>query len=217
MKPQVAALGVIVILHAVGIAGVWLGYGDWIWPLTPLNLLVTGGLALWHAWPARTAWWWGVAAAGYAAEVVGVQSGLLFGAYSYGTTLGPVIAGVPLLLGWMWLLLLQGSRYDVGGRWGQAALGATLMTAMDGLIEPVAIRAEWWAWSSDQTPWMAAPSWDVAGQSIPWWNFGSWWVVSFVLLLFAPAVPSAKHQWVWRGLWWMMAVFFTVLNWLEWS
>ena len=217
MKPNVAALGIIAVLHAVGVLGVISGYGAWIWPLTPLNLLVAGGLAIWRAWPARTGWWLVVALSGYVAEVIGVQQGWLFGSYAYGTALGPVVAGVPLMLGWMWLLLLQGSRYRWGGRWGQAVLGATLMTGMDGLIEPVAIRAGWWSWSAVQSPWMSWISWDVAGQSIPWWNFGSWWVVSFVLLLFAPAVPSLEHQRVWRGLWWVMVSFFTLLNVFEWS
>lgn len=209
------AIGVIAILHAVGVAGVLLGLADWIWPLTPLNLLVSGGIALGMAWPRRTWWWLAVAASGYLAEVVGVQTGWLFGTYSYSGVLGPRVAGVPVLLGWMWLLLLQGSRFEVGGRVLNAALGATLMVGMDALIEPVAIRAGWWAWAEVEATWWGLDGFEWAGQIIPHWNFVSWWLVSFVLLLFAP--ERAEHPRVWRWLFGVMAVFFLVLNVIEWT
>ncbi len=209
------ALGVIVILHLVGLVGVAAGWSDWIWPLTPLNLMVAGGVALWMAWEQRT-WWWGVVAlSGYAAEVVGVQTGWLFGTYSYGEVLGPKVGGVPMLLGWMWLLLLQGSRFAVGGRAVQAAVGASVMTAVDALIEPVAIRAGWWAWADVEATWWGWKGVEWWGQTVPYWNFVSWWVVSFVLLLCAP--QRAEHPRVWRGLLAVMAVFFLVLNLIEWK
>ena len=211
------AIAIIAILHAVGLTGVLLGHGEFFWSLTPLNLLVSGGLAMRSAWAERTWWWAVVALGGLVAEVVGVSTGWLFGDYAYSGVLGWRVLGVPWLLGWMWLLLLQGSRYGVGGRWMQASFGATLMTAMDVLIEPVAVRAGWWAWAAEQPEWMAWKALVVEGQTIPWWNFASWWLVSFLLLLFAPALPSHASQRVWRGLWWIMVVFFSVLNLTEWN
>lgn len=215
MKATQKAIGVIAILHAVGVAGVALGLADLIWPLTPLNLLVTGCIAIGMAWHERTWWWLVVAACGYLAEVVGVQTGWLFGTYSYSGVLGPRMAGVPVLLGWMWLLLLQGSRFAVGGRTLSAAVGATLMVAMDALIEPVAIRAGWWVWTEVEATWWGLEGFVWAGQTIPHWNFVSWWMVSFVLLLFAP--ERVEHPRVWRWLFGVMAVFFLVLNVIEWT
>ena len=61
---------------------------------------------------------------------------------------------VPLLMGVLWWLLLLGThhwaeRLLTSSGWTaspfvRAAVAATLMTALDGAIEPVAIRAGWW-------------------------------------------------------------------------
>ena len=54
------------------------------------------------------------------------------------------------------------------GKLVRALIAATLMTAFDGLIEPVAIQAGWWAWE---------------GVHVPWFNYASWWGISFVFYL----------------------------------
>ena len=197
-------------LHAVGAVGIASGYGSFFLGLTALNLLVCGGAVLWAA-RKNGSWHWGLgAAAGYLSEVVGVNTGLLYGNYAYGEGLGWQWAGVPLLLGLLWLLMLEGGaawavRLGARDRWSIAAVGASLMTAVDGLLEPVAIQAGWWMWD---------------GGSPPWTNYASWWGVAFVLLLFRPAAlhrhPEAVSPAPAR-LFLIFALFFCLLNLFPWT
>jgi putative membrane protein len=216
MTKNQSALLVIFILHAVGCVGVAAGMGSFFWPLTPVNLLFCGGLAVAASWSERTHWWWCVALGGIAAEAVGVQTGWLFGNYHYSDLLGPQLSGVPWMLGWMWLIMLQGVTYPIQNRWLRGMAGASAMTAMDALIEPVAVRAGWWVWSDEQASWIGTWGMNILDQTIPWWNFASWWLVSFALLLWAPHPVNRDKFMVWRGFWWVMAFFFFALNVLDW-
>ena len=73
---------IMVLLHAVGVTGILAGYGQYFLDFTAVNLLVNGVLAFWADWEERH-WTWIVAfAGGIAVEIVGVQTGYLFGNYS---------------------------------------------------------------------------------------------------------------------------------------
>jgi len=192
-------------LHTVGAAGIACGYGAFFLGLTAANLLVCGGVVLWSARHSASWFWVLGAGAGFLAEVVGVNTGLLFGAYRYGEGLGLQLAGVPLLLGLLWLLMLEGGaswaqRGGARSRWAVASIGATLMTAVDGVLEPVAIGAGWWSWEAG-TP--------------PWTNYASWWGVAFVLLLVRPTdravAPAPAHLFL------IFALFFCLLNLMPWT
>jgi putative membrane protein len=201
------ALWIPLVLHTVGTVGILAGYAPLFLGLTALNLLVCGGVVL-AAAREQASWGWVVGAAGgFAAEVVGVNTGLLFGDYAYGEGLGPHVAGVPVLLGWLWLLMLEGGagwarRWGVQGRWGVAAVGATLMTAVDGLLEPVAVQAGWWVWG---------------GGTPPWTNYASWWGVSFLLLAAQPVRPGGQAHAAPARLLLIFAVFFCLLNLFPWT
>jgi putative membrane protein len=51
--------------------------------------------------------------------------------------------------------------------WLKAALAATIMVLYDVLLEPVAVRFDFWSW---------------AGAAIPIQNYIAWWVIGFVML-----------------------------------
>lgn len=98
-----------------------------------------------------------------------VRTGLIFGSYQYGNTLGLKLADVPITIGLNWIILLMSTNavveeWNAGGKIGKAALGAGLMTALDLLIEPVAVHFDFWHWSNIQVPVQ---------------NFVAWWVISF--------------------------------------
>lgn len=200
-----------VVLHAVGVIGILAGYGKYFLDFTAVNLLINGGLAIWRDWEDRH-WVWLVAiGGGLAVEIFGVQTGWLFGSYSYGEVLGPKIAGVPFILGMLWWISLMGLGHwsdRIMTRWmgalpfhrvKRAAVAATLMTALDGLIEPVAIQAGWWSWE---------------GGEVPWTNYVSWWVLSFLFHL----IPQRTNQNIGAGLLVVIFVlFFLFLNWFPWT
>jgi uncharacterized membrane protein len=116
---------------------------------------------------------------GFFVEVLGVQTGVIFGKYYYGQTLGIKLFEVPLVIGANWLLLVYCSAMSVQSVFlkiknqsfftsvfVQSLASAGLMVLLDLLIEPVAIRLDFWHWQNEQ---------------IPIQNFQAWFLIAFVL------------------------------------
>ena len=115
-----------------------------------------------------------VAVSAWFLEVQGVRTGKIFGVYSYGKTLGFQVLKVPLTIGLNWMVLLLATsalveEWNIAGKISKAAIGAGLMTALDFLIEPVAVHFDFWTW---------------AGVQVPAQNFIAWWMASFFLFNF---------------------------------
>ncbi|GAB2944805.1 hypothetical protein GCM10027048_07160 [Hymenobacter coalescens] len=143
----------------------------------PLTLLLTAALLLGfdrHS-PAPMFGWFAltVMLVGYGVEVMGVQTGVIFGSYTYGTTMGPRLLEVPIIIGLNWLIL----TYIAGGLaqrlplpgFGRALIAAGLMVGMDLCIEPVAVHFGWWRWFADV---------------IPMQNFKAWFALSLILQVY---------------------------------
>jgi hypothetical protein len=89
--------------------GIYLGHLDWFISKTPMNLILGASLLYWNFPPknALRSWmvWLIVYLIGMIVELIGVNTGLLFGAYHYGENLGIKVFGVPLLIGINWVVL----------------------------------------------------------------------------------------------------------------
>lgn len=166
---------ILTVLYAVGIVGIGSGWVPDIIFLTPLNLLISLGLVLWNhpQWSRATLACLLVAfGLGLSVEIVGVQTGLIFGEYEYGPVLGWKIWGTPLMIGVNWTMLVYCTGASVNrlfGRWHwllRAFVGALLMLCLDYFIEPVAIHYDLWDW----------------GGAVPIQNYIAWFVVSLLLL-----------------------------------
>ncbi|MBC2840033.1 carotenoid biosynthesis protein [Robiginitalea sp. SC105] len=165
-KRTLLAIGVVWLFHLSGLLGIFLGYGSWFIPKTPINLLVSGLLFAW-VFPVRTgrSFWLflGFAGTGLAAEWVGVHTGWLFGNYSYGENLGFKAYGVPLLIGLNWAVLgmLSGAiaTRTTAYPTTRVLLGAALMTGLDVALEPVAPVFDFWAFDAGSAPLKNYLSW----------------------------------------------------------
>jgi putative membrane protein len=149
------SLGVILIMHTVGLVGMIVAR-DWFIPLTPINLIVSGYFVLRHADSPKALLYATIALLAFAIEAIGVATGWPFGDYFYGRALGPHVFRVPLLIGLLWLLLLQGAQYWTH-RWFkstplQLLIPAAMMAGIDFLIEPIAIDFEYWQWINGTVP-----------------------------------------------------------------
>jgi len=174
-------MALLAIIHCVGLAGVVFLDAQLILDLTVINLIFTALVVLGFG-HSDNVWRWALTAyITYGVELVGVQTGFPFGEYAYGTRLGPHLYDTPPMIGVLWLLTLMGSLYWAD-RWApdrkgkdrgilRAAIAASLMVSFDIILEPVAIRTEFWNW---------------AGDTIPLRNYVSWWVIAFGL------------AWLWR-------------------
>lgn len=94
--------------------------------------------------------------AGFGIEWLGIQTGYIFGEYSYGSVLGPKIGDTALIIGVNWLLLVLGSYYLSAlfklSYWGRIISGAVLMLIYDWVLEPVAIHLGMWNWQAGEIP-----------------------------------------------------------------
>jgi bisanhydrobacterioruberin hydratase len=111
---------------------------------------------------------------GYFSEVVGANTGILFGNYVYGDRLGIKCFGVPVLLGWMWAQMIYCAAMATEKIAGfapifmKAMIGALLLVGFDALLEPNAVRLQYWSWENGV---------------IPIYNYVCWFGVSFLLML----------------------------------
>lgn len=197
----------LIAMYIAGIVGMTLPIRSTFALLTPLNLLLSLALVLRHHkhWTRRfilTIIVCGIA--GYASEVVGVQTGLIFGQYAYGHTLGLQWQEVPLILAVNWLMLLYTSAMVINHFWHsfhpvlKALLSAALMVALDVLIEPVAMKLDFWMWE---------------GGHIPLQNFVGWLVIAFGLqLLLQYSMPRDTRNHMGVLLFGLQVLFFGALN-----
>jgi putative membrane protein len=165
----------LLIVYTVGVVSVWTGHGDEIMQLTWANLLFSAAIFIINAEHINLRYLTMFCFAflvGYIVEVVGVQTGLIFGHYSYGNILGIRIFETPLIIGINWAVLsfataaiMQKFQFSILLK---SLSGAVLMVAYDTILEPVAIQTGMWQW---------------ANGNIPLQNFVAWFIVSFLLLL----------------------------------
>ncbi len=179
---------ILVVLYIVGFIGIKFNIVENLIMLTPVNLLISVGLVLWNheKWNSKFIIAISVAAlAGYFVEVAGVKTGVIFGEYAYGKTLGPAFLEVPLAMALNWLMLIYCTAAVVSQRtewhWAmKAAACAVIMVSMDFLIEPVAIKYDFWQW---------------AGGDIPAQNYLAWGLIAFVLSsVFHYLVPPVNNK-----------------------
>jgi len=105
---------------------------------------------------------------GFAAEWVGVHKHWLFGDYFYGNTLGIKISRVPLIMTVNWFLLTYSAsvlmqRSRLKSMLFRVIIGALILTLLDLLIEPVAVRLDYWHWADGVVPFKNYLSWFLAG------------------------------------------------------
>jgi putative membrane protein len=194
----------IVALYVVGIIGLSIPeYRDLFLRLTPLQLLTSLFLILafhrgWSdAFPifAAAAFW-----IGFGAEVIGIHTGYLFGDYVYGPTLGPMLWEVPIIIGVNWFILAYCTGIvfsKISNDYYAAFLGATAMTALDYIMEPVAVVLDMWYWKFEV---------------IPVSNFVGWFGIAFVIHFIFRKANFEKSNPLAALLLISMVLFFAILN-----
>jgi putative membrane protein len=189
--------------------------------LTPLNLLICAALIFWTQEKINIGFivFCLVAfAIGFGSEWIGVNTGQLFGDYSYGKVLGPGWQGVPYLIGIQWLVvtyctgismamlhdMLLKKQPDGNEQFpkfwlaiSMVADSALLAMFFDWVLEPVAVELGYWTW---------------ADGLIPWFNYATWWGVSAVIMVFFHFLPFRKHNLFAVHLLMIQVMFFLLLR-----
>lgn len=139
---------------------------------------------------------------GYIIEVIGVNTTYLFGSYTYGTSLGVKFLNVPPLIGLNWLIIIISgasiARILLKKRpvWQIAIISAFICTFLDLIIEPVAIKFNFWQWENGR---------------IPVYNYLCWIIFSFIFsfIYLREKVNVNKIGVYTYGVW---IAFFSLLN-----
>lgn len=166
-----------IIVHLAGVIGILFFKKEWFLGLTPLNLLLMFVLLIWTASKRNRIFYLFVAIAillGLISEIIGVNTGILFGKYSYGEVLGQKIWGVPLLISVNWFMIVYASgiftrKFLVKTPIAmQVVIGGIIATSFDWMMEPAAVKLGFWQWEN---------------AIIPLSNYISWFCISSLLLV----------------------------------
>lgn len=143
--------------------------------LTPFNLALTFVLLIWGNEDFSFNFFKIISVLfliGFFVEVLGVYSGLLFGEYHYGKTLGFQLLEVPLIIGVNWVLLVVSSfavsSYFVSNSILSVVLSSFIMVLLDLMIEPVAIRLDFWHWQAEVIPLQNYLMWFLVALLMNW-------------------------------------------------
>ena len=143
------------------------------------------------------------------AESLGVHYGLIFGSYHYEKDFGFQLFGVPMTIGFAWIMVIFTSmahyefllirRKTVVGALIYSTVTSLLAVTMDLIIDPVAFKGrEYWIW-------------DQGGMyyDIPTQNFLGWFFVSFLIQCFLYFLIEEKGPFKWSSR--MRRLFFLVI------
>lgn len=150
---------VIWIFTISGIFGVLSDFQDWFLALTPLSLLLSFLMIIWHTKTYNLKLILALSIPfllGFITEVLGVNYGLIFGSYTYGENLGIKLFGVPLMICINWALLTMASA-DISKLLTKnlilsSLIGAALMTGLDLILEVSAPRFDFWEFENGNVP-----------------------------------------------------------------
>jgi putative membrane protein len=153
------SLVVLIIFHFVGFCGLLSPYCNLFMLLTPFNLILSAFLLWRHHTTALKplVFFFGFTfSLGFFVEYLGANFGFLFGSYSYGNTLGIKLLHVPIVIGLNWMLIIY-SVATILDRFSipiapKIIIGSCLAVFMDWLIEPIAIRYDFWSWQQGAIP-----------------------------------------------------------------
>ena len=190
-KLQIATF-LAILFHLSGAIGILCTpYKTWFIQNTSLNLFLMAVLLIWTQPQKKISFFFFFVIAflvGMGTEMIGVNTGHLFGNYQYGNLMGAKLNGVPYLIGLNWFVVIFGSisimqsvhewsrkQFEKSGGelsrtmgiWSFFIDGAAMATFFDWVMEPVAIKLGFWQWKNAE---------------VPMFNYTCWFLISLALL-----------------------------------
>ena len=160
---------IIWLFHLSGLLGLLYIDKNLFASLTPLNLFISTTLLFVNQTIATRMKFFIVFSiffVGMIAEILGVQYGLIFGNYDYGNNLGLKLLGVPILIGFNWVVLtvICGSishKIFKKSKILAVIFGVVLMLIVDLTLEPIAPALDYWEFSGSKAPLQNYIGWGI--------------------------------------------------------
>ncbi len=188
--------------YLFGIVCIKLGYYPELVNLTWFQMLLTASVLIYVQWKNNNSGFYRFLAisyfVGFIVEVAGINTGVIFGEYTYGNVLGWKSWGTPWMIGVNWFIVTYVVNQFIS-QWQlniylHSIVAAFFITALDYIIEPTAIELGMWTWASN---------------IIPLKNYVAWFVVSLGLSYYyhLQKLPIKYISYIVLGL---MILFFVV-------
>lgn len=177
-----------VIFYGVGVAGLLLPFtSPFFMKLIPYTLLMNFALLVYFHSGKIDIWTIAVFSiimlTGLLVEIIGVNTGVIFGEYKYGPSLGIKIYETPVIIGLNWVLLtyltasvLERINIPV---YTKILLASLFMLVFDIVVEQVAPRLGMWTWEAN---------------IIPLQNYVAWFVIAVVFHSFIRLFGVKTHN-----------------------
>jgi uncharacterized membrane protein len=212
-RPPSGAAAALPWLLALATIGAQITYplvdGEWLRRVTIASVVLFFLASVTHAWAHRGPRWaltfvFVSAGISFAAEAVGVRTGIPFGDYNYSSSLGTQVLDVPVLVPLAWSMMaypvfLAARRLS---RRFTAVVGAIGLAGWDVFLDPQMAADGRWHWS-DPSP--SLPGIDT----VPLTNLAGWLGVAFVMMLLLCAtlprdrgsetLPAVLLLWTYAG------------------
>jgi len=204
-KKEHVLIFLLIIFYSIGAIGaISPSTSKWFLSLTPFNLLLTFSILVLAKKNRKTKFAIFLILAfiiGISVELVGVHTGLLFGNYSYGESLGLKFLDVPLVIGVNWgIVAVAASSIMARTNFGltiKVLLSAAVMTILDLLIEPISADTGFWYWKDNL---------------IPIYNFICWFITGIGIQMIYYRLKLEEKNKVFEVLLVLLFIFFTLLN-----
>ena len=197
---------IITVFYTVGLAGflIPLSY-PYFEKLIPLVLILSFILlVIYH--PKQSSYrlsilvFTGIYISGLIVEMIGVNTGIIFGEYSYGPNLGLKILNTPVIIGLNWLILVYTSssmfeKINIHVNY-KILLASAIMLAYDIVLEQVAPFTGMWNWHEG---------------NIPVRNYMAWFIIALIFHTLLKTVGIKTENAVSKNLFISQFVFFLIL------
>lgn len=147
---KIGLLGFLVLVYISGSIGFFIN-PSFFKPFTWFTLIITCLVFLIHQpvnQPKYLLSFLCLAAFGFSMELLGIDTGMIFGTYHYGNSLGPKFEEVPIIISLNWALLINSgvllAGYFFEHRLATAFLAAILVVLIDVCMEHIAPLMDMW-------------------------------------------------------------------------
>ncbi len=219
-KTQIAT-AVAIFFHTIGLVGIFVNKEFFV-ASTALNLLLMLVLLFYTQQKLNAPFLLFFAlcvCVGIAVEMIGTNTGFLFGQYKYGKMLGLALKNVPIIIGINWFIIMYccgitvhtiliklTARLEAMTGAASPSLkiisiisdGAMLAVFFDWIMEPAAIKLGYWKWLNDA--------------KIPSFNYLSWFAISTILMAAFGLLKFEKQNIFAVNLLMIMMMFFMLVQ-----